>query len=268
MSVSYIGRTDIAKWDPGLTQHLMSVMRPLVKRWHRSQVRGLELMPPGGSLVVSNHSGGMIAMDVPVFAVDFYDKFGYDRPVYTLSHDLLFHTPAAELVMRVGFIPATRDNAAMALSAGAVVIVFPGGADDAYRPTAQANTIDFHGRTGYVKTAMAAGVPIVPVVSVGGQESQLYLSRGSWLAHRLRLDKLARIEILPLSVGFPFGLSIGLPLNLPMPTKIVTQVLDPIDIVAQFGEDPDPADVDNHVRSVMQNALDELAATRRFPILG
>lgn len=265
MSVTHIGRTDIAKWDPGLTQRLMSIMRPLAKRWHRSEVRGLELIPPGGSLVVSNHSGGVISMDLPVFAVDFYEKFGYDRPVYTLSHDLLFHTPVAELVMRVGFIPATRDNAATALRAGAVVIVFPGGADDAYRPTAAANTIDFQGRTGYVKTAMAAGVPIVPVVSIGGQENQLYLSRGSWLAHLLRLDKLARINILPLTVGVPFGLS---PLNLPLPTKIVAQVLDPIDIVAQFGEDPDPAEVDNHVRSVMQKALDELAATRRFPILG
>jgi len=268
VNVTAIGRADIAKWDPELTQRLMSILRPLAKQWHRSEARGLEMIPPGGALVVSNHSGGLIAMDVPVFAVHFYEQFGYDRPVYTLSHDLLFRTPAAELVMRVGFIPATRDNAATALRTGAVVIVFPGGADDAYRPTAQANTIDFHGRTGYVKTALAAGVPIVPVVSIGGQENQLYLSRGTGLAHLLQLDKLARIKILPLSVGFPFGLSIGLPLNLPMPTKIVTQVLEPVDIVAQFGEDPDPADVDKHVRSVMQNALDELAATRRFPVLG
>jgi 1-acyl-sn-glycerol-3-phosphate acyltransferase len=246
----------------------MSILRPLAKRWHRSEVRGLESIPPGGALVVSNHSGGVIAMDVPVFAVDFYDWFGYDRPVYTLTHDILFRTPAADLVRRVGFIPATRDNAAAALRAGAVVIVFPGGDHDAYRPTAQANTIDFLGRTGYVKTAMAAGVPIVPVVSIGGQESQLYLSRGTWLAHLLQLDKRARIKILPLSVGFPFGLSIGLTLNLPMPTKIVTQVLDPIDIVAEFGEDPDLAEVDDYVRSVMQFALDDLAATRRFPIVG
>ena len=265
MSGARIGRTDIVKWDPELTRRLMSIMRPLAKRWHRSEVRGLELMPAGGSLVVSNHSGGVIAMDVPVFAIDFYDHFGYDRPVYTLSHDILFRTPAADLVRRVGFIPASRDNAATALREGAVVIVFPGGADDAYRTTAEANTIDFRGRTGYVKTALAAGVPIVPMVSIGGQQNQLYLSRGTWLAHLLRLDKLARINILPLAVGVPFGLS---PVNLPMPTKIVTQVLEPVDIVAQFGKDPNPAVVDEHVRTVMQQALDELAATRRFPIVG
>ena len=58
------------------------------------------------------------------------------------------------------------------------------------------------------------------------------------------------------------------PVNMPLPTKIVTQVLEPIDIVAQFGEDPDVDEVDAHVRHVMQRGLDELAAKRRFPILG
>ena len=58
------------------------------------------------------------------------------------------------------------------------------------------------------------------------------------------------------------------PPNLPLPTKIVTQVLEPIDVVAQFGEDPDVAEVDAHVRSVMQTALDRLAKKRRFPVLG
>jgi len=56
--------------------------------------------------------------------------------------------------------------------------------------------------------------------------------------------------------------------NLPLPTKIVTQVLEPIDIVAEFGEDPDIDEVDAHVRAVMQRGLDKLAAKRRFPILG
>jgi 1-acyl-sn-glycerol-3-phosphate acyltransferase len=112
----------------------------------------------------------------------------------------------------------------------------------------------------------------VPMVSIGGQENQLYLTRGTWLSRALRLRKLGRklgrTDILPISVGFPFGLSILVPVNMPLPTKIVTQVLKPIDIVAQFGEDPDVDEVDAHVRRVMQKGLDELAAKRRFPILG
>jgi 1-acyl-sn-glycerol-3-phosphate acyltransferase len=77
-----------------------------------------------------------------------------------------------------------------------------------------------------------------------------------------------RSDILPLSFGFPFGFSAAVPPNLPLPAKIVMQVLEPIDITAQFGEDPDIDEVDEHVRSVMQEALTKLAAQRRFPIVG
>jgi hypothetical protein len=58
----------------------MGLLRPLLKLYHRSEVRGLENFPPGGALVVANHSGGLFPMDVPVFALGFYDTFGYDRP--------------------------------------------------------------------------------------------------------------------------------------------------------------------------------------------
>ena len=144
--------------------------------------------------------------------------------------------------------------------------MFPGGDYDSYRPTFEDNLIDFAGRTGYVTTAIAAGVPIVPTVSIGGQESQFFLARGDSIGRLL--GSRARMEILPVTFGFPFGFSAIMPPNLPLPTKIVTHVLDPIDITERFGADPDVEEVDPYVRSVMQSALDELARERRFPILG
>jgi 1-acyl-sn-glycerol-3-phosphate acyltransferase len=95
----------------------------------------------------------------------------------------------------------------------------------------------------------------------------LFLARGDSIARLLGL-KRARVEILPISFGFPFGLTAILPPNIPLPSKIVTRVLDPIDIAAEFGDDPDVDEVDLHVRAVMQRALDELASERRFPVLG
>jgi 1-acyl-sn-glycerol-3-phosphate acyltransferase len=265
-----VDRPEIAKWDPGLTERVIGILRPFLKGYFRSEVRGLENVPAaGGALVVSNHSGGLFAMDVPIFAVDFYRKFGYDRPIYTLSHDLIFTGPTANFFVRTGFIRANPENAAKALRSGGIVIVFPGGDYDVYRPTVWENTIDFGGRTGYVRTAIDAGVPIVPAVSIGGQETQLYLSRGTWLAERLGpVARMARTKILPISFGFPFGLSVVIPPNFPLPAKIVTQVLPPIDIASRFGEEPDVAKVDAHVRKVMQRALDRLARKRRLPILG
>jgi hypothetical protein len=54
----------------------------------------------------------------------------------------------------------------------------------------------------------------------------------------------------------------------PLPTKIVMQVLEPIDVRAEFGEQPDIDAVDAHVRRVMQKALDALATERRLPVIG
>jgi 1-acyl-sn-glycerol-3-phosphate acyltransferase len=255
---------EFAEWDPGFTERLVNAAAPIAKRWFRFEVRGLDSVPSeGGALLVSNHSGGMLTPDVLIFAAAFYGRFGYDRPLYTLGHDGLFVGPMADWLRRLGTIRASSENTAKALRSGGVVLTFPGGVYDAYRPTLAENVVDFNGRTGYVRSALEAGVPIVPAVSIGGQESQLFLTRGTWLAKRLGLSRF-RSDILPITVGFPFGLSVIMPPNLPLPTKIVAEVLDPIDV----GDQPDIADVDAHVRSVMQTALDRLARERRFPILG
>lgn len=268
MSANDFDKSEIVKWDASFAERLVNAVTPIAMRWFRSEVRGLEsLSPTGGALVVSNHSGGMLSADVLLFASAFYGKFSYDRPLYTLAHDALFVGPVSGWLVRLGVIHARAEIAAEALRSGGIVLVFPGGVYDAYRPTLTGNVIDFNGRTGYVRTALEAGVPIVPAVSIGGQESQLFLTRGTWLAKRLGLKRL-RSDILPITLGFPFGLSVIVPPNIPLPTKIVTQVSEPIDVVAEFGEHPDVAEVDSHVRGVMQTALDRLARERRFPLLG
>ena len=263
---------EIKKWDPELTARVVSFLRPILKRYFRTEMRGWDNIPAtGGALVVSNHSGGQFSLDVPIVAVEFYDRFGYDRPINTLAHDVLLSGPLANVMPRLGIIRANRQNAGEALRADHVVVVFPGGDYDACRPTSSQNVIDFNGRMGYVTTAMEAGVPIVPAVSLGGQENQLYLTRGTGLAKRLgQITSRVRLNTLPIAFGLPFGLTLGgvLPPNLPLPTKIVTRVLEPIDIATRFGDDPDLAEIDAHVREVMQDALEDLARERRFPILG
>jgi 1-acyl-sn-glycerol-3-phosphate acyltransferase len=259
---------ELIGWDPDLTRRVVDAAGPVAKRWFRSVVHGLQRLPStGGALVVSNHSGGMLTPDVLIFASAYYTAFGYQRPLCVLGHDALFVGPLSDWSTRVGLIHASGKNAAAALQSGAVVLTFPGGIYDAYRPTLVQNVIDFNGRVGYVRTAIGAGVPIVPAVSIGGQESQLFLHRGTWLAKRLGLGPL-RSDILPLTVGFPFGLSVLLPVNVPLPTKIVTELLEPIDVVAHFGDNPDVNRVDAHVRSMMQMALTRLARQRRLPVLG
>ncbi|MGV0742933.1 1-acyl-sn-glycerol-3-phosphate acyltransferase [Mycolicibacterium sp. XJ870] len=263
-----VGTVERSKWDPVLIRQVTASVRPLMRLWYRAEVRRVDRIPAtGAALIVCNHSGGMMTPDVLIFGPAFYEHFGYDRPLHTLAHYGVLMGPLSLVMNRLGVIEASPANAAAALGSGAVVLVFPGGDYDSYRPTFGANTIDFNGRTGYVRTAIEAGVPIVPAVSIGGQETQLFLSRGHRLAHLLGLNRI-RLEILPVSVGLPFGLTVLLPPNIPLPAKIVTEVLEPIDIPAQFGAEPDVDEVDAHVRAVMQAALDRLAENRRLPILG
>ena len=258
------------RWPNGTRnspERVTKTVGPLIKRYFRAEVQGFESFPAnGGALVVSNHSGGMLTPDVLIFAPAFYNKFGYDRPVYTLAHWGVLMGPTSGALRRLGVVEANRENAGKALRSGAVVLVFPGGDYD-LRPTSAENVIDSAAVPGTSEPRCSAS-PIVPAVSIGAQESQLFLFRGDSIARRLGLKRLLRTEILPVSVGFPFGLSVFLPPNLPLPSKIVTRVLEPIHIVEQFGVDPDRGEVDAHVRSVMQRALDRLAEERRFPLLG
>jgi 1-acyl-sn-glycerol-3-phosphate acyltransferase len=112
-------------------------------------------------------------------------------------------------------------------------------------------------------------VPIVPVVAIGGQETALFISRGAWLAQLLGADRLLRLKVLPISLAVPWGLNIGDFFgHIPLPAKITVEVLEPIDVREQFGDDPDLNEVYDYVTRVMQETLDTLAAERRFPVIG
>lgn len=257
----------LAGRDPAYVAKVLPLLKLAMKGYFRSTVSGMDKVPDGGALIVGNHSGGLTPMDVPIIAVAFADAFGAERPLYCLAHDMLFTGAAGPVMRRFGFVNATREAAHEILTNGGVTIVFPGGDFDTFRPTLQSKVVDFNGRTGYLRTALRAGVPIVPVVSIGGQESQLFLTRGEWIGKRSPLRKVMRTDLFPIGVGFPFGL-FPAPLNLPLPTKITTRVLDPIDIEAEFGPEPDLAEVDRVVRGRMEDALAEMARKRRFPVLG
>ena len=149
------------------------------------------------------------------------------------------------------------------------MLVYPGGDYEVHRPSWEGNRIDFDGRKGFIRLALEQHVPIVPIVSIGGQETALFLSRGEWLARALALDRLFRLKVLPISIALPWGLNVGDMLgHIPLPAKITVETLPPIDLRTEFGPQPDLDEVYDHVVRIMQDTLDALAAERRLPILG
>jgi 1-acyl-sn-glycerol-3-phosphate acyltransferase len=238
--------------------------------WYRSEVRNLGNVPEDGPvLLVGNHSGGNVAPEVITVPLAFSTYFGVERRFYQLAHNLVLASPVGPYLKRWGTMAASHKHAEAALKSGAAVLVFPGGDWEVHRPSWERNKIDFGGRKGFIKLALAENVPIVPVVTVGGQETALFLSRGAWLARLTRADKYLRLKVIPISIALPWIVNVGDLLgHIPLPAKITSEVLAPIDLREQFGAEPDLDEVYEHVTRMMQEALTALASERRFPVIG
>ena len=155
------------------------------------------------------------------------------------------------------------------MQSGAALLVYPGGDYEVHRPSWKRNRVDFDRRKGFIRLALQENVPIVPVVSIGGQETALFLSRGETLARLSGIDRMFRLKVLPISLALPWGLNVGDMLgHIPLPAKITIETLPPIDLRAEFGPDPDLDEVYDHVIGLMQDTLDALADERRLPVIG
>ncbi|MDQ3937000.1 MAG: acyltransferase family protein [Actinomycetota bacterium] len=256
------------EWDPEHIRRTLPVNRALVRAYFRSEVEGLENIPDGPSLLVGNHSGGTLIADTFAFAFEFYDHFGPDRRFHQLAHDVAARMPAFGMLRRYGVLAASHDNARKAFRAGAPVLVYPGGDWESFRPTWHSDQIEFGGRKGFIKLALDEGVPIVPVVAIGGQETALFVTRGRRLAKVTGIEKL-RIKVLPIQIAPPFGISVlDLPPRLPLPAKIKVEVREPVDLRERFGPDPDPDAVYDELTGEMQESLSSLSEERTAPIVG
>ncbi|HWF58318.1 MAG TPA: lysophospholipid acyltransferase family protein [Candidatus Dormibacteraeota bacterium] len=267
-------KADLDERDPDYIRDHLPLLWMLSSVYLRAEVRGMENIPEDGPvLLVGNHSGGNMIVDTFAFTLAFETHFGVERPFYQLAHNLVLllgpFLPWIPNLRKFGTVPAGHENAEKALDAGAAVLVYPGGDYETHRPSWESAKVDFNGRNGFIRLALRNDVPIVPVVSIGGQETALFLSRGEGLARLLRLDRMFRLKVLPISLALPWGLNIGDMLtHLPLPAKITSEVLPQIHLREEYGSKPDIDAVYDDVLGRMQRSLTRLASERRLPLLG
>ena len=257
--------------SPSFVRGVLPIMETAT-RWFRPTVEGLDRLPPTGPyLMVAPHSGGVFMPDAMVLMAAWLRNHDPGAELFCLAYDLLLSMPlVGRALERFGIVPASPAVAEAALGRGAVVLVYPGGDVEDCRPWRDRHHVDLAGHTGFVRLALRAGVPIVPVVAHGSHEAELIVTRGDAIARRLGLHRL-RVHVFPLVASVPFGLvPIFIP-HVPIPAHVTVKVLDPMDWSHLGpGAADNPVVVDAYFRLIvtrLQDELDRLAATPALPVI-
>src|SRR3954471_150626 len=245
---------------------------PLIDYWFRMEMEGWERLPPPPALLIGIHSGAPFVWDAWTVGFHWWRHFGHERPIHGTAHDALMSAPGiGDYFRKMGVLPAAPDSIAGALAAGRDVALWPGGEVDSLRPWTDRDKAVLAGRMGFVRMAIKAQVPIVPISTVGGPDAMPVTARGRRLAKLLQLDKVARLKMFPIAVSAPWGIGPALLPEIPFPTKIRTAFQKPV----EFRVDPDRAGDDDYVEAKyhevqdsIQHGMDVLARRRPLPLFG
>ena len=258
------------QFDPDFMRKLVPRMETFTS-YFGAEVRGMDRVPQSPVLVIGNHSGGVITPDTSAVYAAWYRARGFEDPLMGLAFDGIYAVPGwRELMRKIGQMPASMDNAQAALGDGCSVLLYPGGSYEVFRPWKDRNRILFKGRKGFIRLALKAGVPVVPVVGHGGHETTIILTRGERLAKLLGLDKV-RLDSAPFLLQIPWGVSIPAMPGVPLPARITVQVCEPLDW-SRFGPEgaDDPEVLEQcyqEITSIMQSTLDALAKENPRPLI-
>jgi 1-acyl-sn-glycerol-3-phosphate acyltransferase len=243
--------------DPRLIARVLPIVRAFNENYLHLCVRGIENVTSHPVLFVSNHNGGIAGPDLSCTLATLWDVRGPDAPIYALAHDFAMRqfTPLGAVLQRFGAIRASQQNALRVLAGGGQVLVYPGGDLDAYRRSDRRNEIVFGSRSGFVRVARDAAVPIVPIVVHGAHRNAWIMSDGEVLARAIGMPRWGRLERFPIALAMPWGIALGpwLP-YLPLPFPVTLDILP-----AMYVEDEDDAVARERVRGVMQASLDRMA---------
>jgi 1-acyl-sn-glycerol-3-phosphate acyltransferase len=250
--------------DWGRSESFFDLAGPVLdfyyRYWFRVETEGIENVPStGGALLVSNHSGAL-PPDAPMIMQALRHEHPQPRPVYMLGEHWFKGYPFVGMVTnKIGLVAAHPANADRLLrDEGQLALVFPEGQKGSRKLLWQRYKLRRFGRGGFVKTALRAGVPIVPIAVIGAEEAMPIF------AHVKPLQRLTGLIYFPVNHAFPhFGLLAG---AMYLPAKFKIRFLEPI---ALDGYEPGDADdlalvqsISEMVRGKIQREVDRLVASR------
>jgi 1-acyl-sn-glycerol-3-phosphate acyltransferase len=229
--------------------------------WFRVEQEGVANVPnDGGALLVSNHSGAL-PPDGPMIMQAIRNEHPASRPMYVLGeHWFKGYPGVGMLTNKIGLVAAHPANAQRLLGdEGRLALVFPEGQKGSRKLYWQRYKLRRFGRGGFVKTAIRARVPIVPVAVVGAEEAMPIF------AHVRPLRRLTGLIYFPLNHAFPhFGLAASL---MYLPAKFKIRFLEPVHLDRYGAEDAEDVglvqSIAEGIRARIQTEVDRLVATRK-----
>jgi 1-acyl-sn-glycerol-3-phosphate acyltransferase len=251
--------------DWGRSESFFSMVEPVLnfyyRYWFRVETEGIENVPSReGALLVSNHSGAL-PPDAPMIMQAIRNEHPDPRPLYMLGEDWFKGYPGVGmLVNKIGLVAAHRENAQRLLyDEGRLAIVFPEGQKGSRKLFWQRYRLRRFGRGGFVRTAIRARVPIVPIAVVGAEEAMPIF------AHMRLMQRLTGLIYFPLNHAFPhFGLAAGL---MYLPAKFKIRFMEPLptdEYPPEAAEDPAEVQaVAEQIRTRIQLELDDMLGARR-----
>ncbi len=266
---------DIDRRNPARIAKALSSAGALYDHYFRCETEGVDHVPEHGpAILFGNHCGSTYTIEGPLLTVAIVRRYGLEHPLYYMAHRAFFDIPVlGDLLLEVGAVNADRETAVRVLGDGCQLMAFPGGDRDSHKPFAERHIVNFHGHTGFLRLSISQRVPLVPFVHVGTHEGLFVLSRGEGLAKLLNLKQRVGLNVCPITLSFPFGLSVGPYFAaIPLPTKVRMRVLPPVRLWELGYDDPnDPAQCRaalEFLTSELQRELDDLAAQRKRILLG
>lgn len=256
--------------DPQVIESLMPKWEWFYRYYFRVQTDGWHHIPPECKvLLVGSHNGGMASPDMFMMMYDWFCRFGTKRLAYGLMHPHIWkvNPDVAGLAQKCGAVVAHPKMAIAAFNKDASVLVYPGGAQDVFRPHSQRHQINFAGRKGFIKLALREEVPIIPAISLGAHDTLFVLGDCYEQAKQLHQWGMPWLfdldpEVFPIYLGLPWGVALGPLPNLPLPVQIHTRICAPITF-ERYGKKAasDRAYIDScyeRVVAQMQQELDRL----------
>ena len=205
----------------------MTVARLVYRYYFRAECHGIENLPASGRVVlVSNHSG-QLPFDALVIGSACFLEPPQPRLVRAMVEFFVPTVPfASYLFARWGQITGTPENCRRLLAADEAVLVFPEGARGISKPFSKRYQLADFG-SGFMRLALEAGAPIVPVAVIGAEEQAPAMNAKI-------LAKLFGVPSFPIVPYPPFVAAV------PLPVKYRVYFGEPM----RFTGDPDDDDDD------------------------